>query len=112
MDIKTDAFLIAAQENQLQSDQHQLVENDAEITNYPINSYVLYTPSMGRSNKLLPKHEGPYQVIGHDQSCDTAVRTQYVLHVTSPVSLLSQTSFLHTFCTVHTVHSVYPLTLL
>ena len=43
---------------------------------------------------------------------DTAVRTQYVLHVTSPVSLLTQTSFHHTFCTVHTVHTVCSLTLL
>ena len=44
--------------------------------------------------------------------CDTAVRTQYVLPVTSPVSLLTQTSFHHTFCTVHTVHPVCsPLTL-
>ena len=56
-------LLIAAQENQHRSDQHHLVENDAEITEYPINSYVLYTPPMGRSNKLLPKHRGPYQVI-------------------------------------------------
>ena len=23
---------------------------------------------MGRNNKLLPKHRGPYQVIGHEQS--------------------------------------------
>ena len=61
-------LLIAAQENQHRSDQHHLVENDAEITEYPINSYVLYTPPMGRSNKLLPKHRGPYQVIGHEQS--------------------------------------------
>ena len=36
---------------------------------------------------------------------------QYVLHVTSPVSLPTQTSFHHTFCTVHTVHPVCsPLT--
>jgi len=46
-----------AQETQLQSDQHKVVENDAGITDYPINSYVLYTPPMGRSNKLLPKLE-------------------------------------------------------
>ena len=26
------------------------------ITDYPINSYVLYAPPMGRGNKLLPKH--------------------------------------------------------
>ena len=92
-------LLVVAQENQLKSDQHQLVENDPDITNYPIYSYVLFTPPTGRSNKLLPK-------------CDTAVRTQYVLNVTSPVSLLTQTSFHHTFCTVHTVHPVCSLTLL
>ena len=48
-------LLVVAQESQLQSDQHKVVENDADITDYPINSYVLYTPPMGRSNKLLPK---------------------------------------------------------
>ena len=53
---------------QLQSDQHKVVENDAEITDYPINSYVLYTPPMGRINELLPKHKGPYQVRGQKQS--------------------------------------------
>ena len=40
------------------------MENDPDITDYPINSYVLYTPPTGRSNKLLPKHKGPYQVRG------------------------------------------------
>ena len=35
-------------------------ENDNDITDYPINSYVLYTPQMGRSNKLSPKLIGPY----------------------------------------------------
>ena len=52
-------ILVAAQEHQLQSDQHKVVENDPDITDYPVNSYVLYTPP---SNKLLPKHKGPYQV--------------------------------------------------
>ena len=33
-------LLVVAQE----SDQHQLVENNPDITDYPINSYVLYTP--------------------------------------------------------------------
>ena len=32
-------LLVVAQETHLQSDQHKVVENDAEITNYPINSY-------------------------------------------------------------------------
>ena len=56
-------LLVVAQESQLQSDQHKVVEND-----YPINSYVLYTPPMGRGNKLLPRHRGPYQVRGRKQS--------------------------------------------
>ena len=29
---------------------------------------MLYTPPMGRGNKLLPKHRGPYQVRGRKQS--------------------------------------------
>ena len=35
-------ILIAAQEHQLQTDQHKVVENDPDITNCPVNSYVLY----------------------------------------------------------------------
>ena len=61
-------LLVVAHETQLQSDQHKVVENDAEITDYPINSYVLYTPPMGRGNKLLPKHRRPYLVRGRKQS--------------------------------------------
>ena len=60
--------LVVAQETQLQSDQHKVVENVAEITDYPINSYVLYTSPSGRGNKLLSKHRGPYQVRGRRQS--------------------------------------------
>ena len=56
-----------AQEHQLQTDQHKVVENDPDVTDYPVNSYVLYTPPMGRSNKLLARHKGPYQVIGKRQ---------------------------------------------
>ena len=61
-------LLVVAQESQLQSDQHKVVENDADVIDYPINSYVLYTPPMGRGNKLLPRHRGPYQVKGRKQS--------------------------------------------
>jgi len=59
---------IHCQETQLRSDQHKVVENDAEITDYSINSYVLYTPPMGLSNKSVPKHGGLYQVRGRKQS--------------------------------------------
>jgi len=61
-------LLIVAKETQLQTDQHKVVENDTEIMEYPVNSYVLYTPPMGRGNKLLPRHRGPYQVRGRKQS--------------------------------------------
>ena len=57
--------LMVAQDHQLQTDQHKVVENDPDVTDYPVISYVLYTPL---SNKLLPKHKGPYQVIGGKQS--------------------------------------------
>ena len=40
----------------LQRDQHQLVENDPQLI-------CLYTPPAG-----LPKHKGPYQVLGREQS--------------------------------------------
>ena len=54
------------------SRQHTLLvvaqEKDPDITDYPINSYVLYTPPTGRSNKLLSKHKRPYQVPGRNQS--------------------------------------------
>jgi len=63
---RQNTLLLVARENQQQSDQHRLVENDAEITDYPINSYVFYTPPMDRGNKLLSKHKKPYQVIGHE----------------------------------------------
>ena len=59
---------IHCQETPLQNDQHKAVGNDAEITDYPINSYVLYTPPMGRGNKSLPKQRRPYQVRGRKQS--------------------------------------------
>ena len=47
-------LLQVAQAHQHQSDSHLLVEYD---------SYVLFTPPVGRGNRLLPKHRGPFQVI-------------------------------------------------
>ena len=34
-------LLVVAQESRLQSDQHKVVENDADVTDYPINLYSL-----------------------------------------------------------------------
>ena len=41
---KQHTLLVVAQESQRQTDQHQLMENDPGITDYPIHSYVLFTP--------------------------------------------------------------------
>jgi len=40
-----------------------MVEYDATVTEYPVRSYVLFTPPVGRSDKLLPRHRRPFQVI-------------------------------------------------
>ena len=56
-------LLKAAQANHSKSDYHLLVEYDPRITEYPIHSYVLFIPPVGRSNKMLPRHRGPYQVM-------------------------------------------------
>ena len=62
------SLLTVAQAHQLQSDCHLLVEYDPRITEYPVHSYVLFTPSVGRGNKLLPKHRGPFQVMDKSDS--------------------------------------------
>ena len=68
---KQHTLLKAARANQLNSDFHLLVEYDPRITEYPIHSYVLFTPPVGRSNKLLPRHRGPYQVMEKTDSIYT-----------------------------------------
>ena len=60
--------LQVVQAHQHQSDSHLLVEYDPRITEYPIHSYVLFTPPVGRGNKLLPKHRGPFQVMDKTDS--------------------------------------------
>ena len=57
------ALITVVRDKQSKTDFHALVEYDPAITEYPINSYVLFTPPVGRSDKLLPRHRGPYQVI-------------------------------------------------
>jgi hypothetical protein len=51
-------LLQVAQSHQHQSDSHLLVESDPRITEYPVHSYVLFTPTVGRGNKLVPTHRG------------------------------------------------------
>ncbi len=61
-------LLQVAQAHQHQSDSHLLVEYDPRIMEYPIHSYALFTPPVGRGIKLLPKHRGPFQVMDKTDS--------------------------------------------
>jgi hypothetical protein len=65
---KQSVLLQVARDRQTKSDFHALVEYDPAITEYPVNSYVLFTPPVGRSDKLLSRHRGPYQVVKKTQS--------------------------------------------
>ena len=50
---------------------------------------------MGRSNKLLPKHRGPYQVIEHEQSVyiiKNLVRGKKILIMSIKLILLNKTN--------------------
>ena len=60
---KQHTLITVARETQLASDAHALVEYDPRITEYPVHSYVFFTTPVGRSNKLLPRRRGPYQVM-------------------------------------------------
>jgi len=48
-------------ENQSQTDFHAMVEYDPAVTEYPVHFYILFTPPVGRSDKLLPRNRGSGQ---------------------------------------------------
>jgi hypothetical protein len=60
-----------ARDKQNLTDHHALVEYDPTITEYPVHSYVLFTPPVGRSDKLLPRHRVPFQVLNRTNSIYT-----------------------------------------
>ena len=62
---KQEIILKLAQKNQLATDSHHLVEHDPRVKEFPVHSYVVFTPPVGRSDKLVPRHRGPYQVMSH-----------------------------------------------
>ena len=37
--------------------------HDPRVTEFPLHSCVLFSPPVGRSDKLIPQHRGPYQVM-------------------------------------------------
>jgi len=60
---KHNTLIMVARERQSKTDHHALVEYDPAVTEYPINSYVFFTPPVCRSDKQLQRHRGPYQVL-------------------------------------------------
>ena len=59
---------VARQHTLLQVAQAHQHQSDPRITEYPVHSYVLFTPLVGRGNKLLPKHRGAFQVMDKTDS--------------------------------------------
>ncbi len=57
------ALIKAAQETQREFDTHHMSRNDPELSDYPVNSYVLWENPAGGRNKLQTKLQGPYQVV-------------------------------------------------
>ena len=56
-------LLEVAQSTQKEFDTHHMAQADDELTDYPINSYVLWEHPAGSRNKLQTKWQGPYQVV-------------------------------------------------
>lgn len=52
-----------AQETQMEFDTHHMSRNDPELSDFPINSYVLWDNPAGGRNKMQTKLQGPYQVV-------------------------------------------------
>jgi hypothetical protein len=62
--ISRHAILVkVAQEHQKATDLYRVSTYDNNYTDYPINSYVLYTHPNGKEHKLRLEHSGPYQVV-------------------------------------------------
>jgi transposase InsO family protein len=62
------AYIEVAQKTQRDYDTHHMSEFDPEFTDYPVNSYVLWSNPAGTRSKIHAKLQGPYQVIAvnHD----------------------------------------------
>ena len=59
-----ETILTVARQHQLMRDTYHMQEHDSDYAEYPINSYVLYTPPEGKQReKSRMTHDGPLQVI-------------------------------------------------
>jgi hypothetical protein len=59
-----ETILLVARKHQQARDAYHMQDKDPNYAEYPINSYVLYTPPVGkRRPKTEMKHDGPFQVV-------------------------------------------------
>lgn len=72
------AYIKVAQETQREWDSHHMSRNDPELSDFPVNSYVLWENPAGGRNKMQTKLQGPYQVVARQQ--DDIVMQDLITH--------------------------------
>ena len=72
------AYIKVAQETQNEFDTHHMSRNDPELSDFPVNSYVLWNNPAGGRNKIQTKLQGPYQVVGRQN--DDIVMQDLITH--------------------------------
>eukprot|EP01032_Pedospumella_encystans_P031241 gene31241-35264_t len=57
------ALIEIAQETQLKHDSHHMSTAESDLSEFPVNSYVLFNAPAGDRPKLQTRKKGPYQVV-------------------------------------------------
>ena len=76
-----------AQETQREFDSYHMSQNDPDLSDYPVNSYVLWANPAGGRNKTQTKLQGPYQVVKRTDD-DVTIQDllsdkQYTTHISN-----------------------------
>ncbi len=71
-------YIKVAQETQKEFDTHHMSRNDPELSDFPVNSYVLWNNPAGGRTKIQTKLQGPYQVVGRQD--DDIVMQDLITH--------------------------------
>ena len=72
------AYIKVAQETQREWDLYHMSRNDPDLSDFPVNSYVLWENPAGGRNKMQTKLQGPYQVVARQQ--DDIVMQDLITH--------------------------------
>ena len=104
--VRQTTLMQIAYENQRDHDLYHIScqENDDQLTNFPINSYVLYTAPGQRRHKLQPARAGPYyRVVHSDGSVYTIQDLMSLKLTTTHISQLTAFEFDETRTSPETV---------